>query len=100
MFIEALLDVGFDRLCIIFVLSQVVNTFTFIPGGLGLFEGVMTGYARVSGLGGDKGAAFALVSRISDLTLVIIGCWLLFHYGLTQVAHLRRLQRSGKTTVP
>jgi uncharacterized protein (TIRG00374 family) len=83
-------DVGFDQFCIIFVLTQLVNMFTIIPGSLGLFEGTMTGYASASGLGDDKGAAFALINRISDLTLVIIGIWLIAHYGLTKVARSRR----------
>jgi hypothetical protein len=46
----------------------------------------MTGYADAAGLGDDKGAAFAIVNRIADLTLLLIGGWLIVHYGLSRVA--------------
>jgi hypothetical protein len=78
--------IGFDQLCILFVLTTLVNAFTLIPGALGLFEATMAGYADASGLGDDKGAAFAIVNRISDLTLVTLGCWLIAHYGLARIA--------------
>jgi len=80
------LDIGFDQLCIFFVLTNVVNAITLIPGALGLFEASMTGYADAVGLGDDKGAAFAIVNRIADLTLLLIGGWLIIHYGLSRVA--------------
>jgi uncharacterized protein (TIRG00374 family) len=78
--------VGFDQLCAIFVLTNVVNALTLVPGGLGWFEATMTGYASAAGIGDAKGAAFALVSRIADLTLLVLGGWLLVHAGLTQLA--------------
>jgi uncharacterized protein (TIRG00374 family) len=87
-FFQALPDtrVGFDQLCVIFVLTNVVNALTLVPGGLGWFEATMAGYASAAGIGDAKGAAFALVNRIADLTLLVLGGWLLVHSGLTQVA--------------
>jgi uncharacterized protein (TIRG00374 family) len=78
--------IGFDQLCALFVLTNLVNAFTVVPGALGFFEATMAGYAHAAGLGDDKGAAFALVNRVADLTLIIIGCWLIVYYGLSKVA--------------
>jgi uncharacterized protein (TIRG00374 family) len=80
------LGIGFDQLCIFFVLTTLVNAISIIPGALGLFEASMAGYADASGLGDATGAAFAIVNRIADLTLVIIGSWLIVHYGLSNIA--------------
>jgi hypothetical protein len=49
----------------------------------------MAGYAHAAELGGDKGAAFALVNRVADLILLVIGCWLIVHSGLSKVARGR-----------
>jgi uncharacterized protein (TIRG00374 family) len=78
--------IGFDQLCALFVLTNLVNALTVVPGALGFFEATMAGYAYAAGLGGDKGAAFALVNRVADLTLLVIGCWLIVYYGLSKVA--------------
>jgi uncharacterized protein (TIRG00374 family) len=82
--------IGFDQLCVFFVLTNLVNTFTIIPGALGLFEATMAGYAIAAGLGDAEGAAFALVSRLADLTLVTLGVWLIFHHGLTRIVRERK----------
>jgi len=44
----------------------------------------MTGYASAAGLGDEKGAAFAVITRIADLLLFMFGSWLIVHYGLTK----------------
>jgi uncharacterized protein (TIRG00374 family) len=75
-----------DQLCALFVLTNLVNLLTVVPGGLGWFEATMAGYAKATGLGDENGVAFALVSRLADLTLLTIGCWLIVHYGLVHMA--------------
>jgi uncharacterized protein (TIRG00374 family) len=82
-----------EQLCALFVLTNLVNLLTVVPGGLGWFEATMAGYASATGLGDDKGVAFALVSRIADLTLLILGCWLIVHAGLS---HLARRQAGDR----
>ena len=79
-------SIGFEQLCILFVITNLVNSLTIVPGGLGLFEATMVGYASVAHLGDDKGAALALITRIADLTFLIIGGCLIFHYGLARMA--------------
>jgi uncharacterized protein (TIRG00374 family) len=94
-----------EQLCALFVLTNLVNLLTVVPGGLGWFEATMAGYASATGLGDDKGVAFALVSRIADLTLLTIGCWLIVHAGLSHMARgqagdpppsAERIQMPGK----
>lgn len=82
-----------EQLCALFVLTNVVNLLTVVPGGLGWFEATMAGYVSAIGLGDEKGMAFALVSRIADLTLLMIGCWLIVHVGLS---HLVRAQTGAR----
>jgi uncharacterized protein (TIRG00374 family) len=80
---------SFAQLCAVFVLTNLVNLLTVVPGGLGWFEVTMAGYTSAAGLGDEKGVAFALVSRIADLTLFTTGCWLIVHSGLSHVARRR-----------
>lgn len=79
-------SIGFDHLCALFILTNLVNVLTVVPGSLGWFEATMTGYANATGLGDAKGAAFALLSRLADLVLLTLGYWLIVHYGLMRVA--------------
>lgn len=82
-------SVGFDHLCIIFLLVNLVNGLTPIPGGLGVHEGVMAGYTSEAGLGSQNGLALQLVGRIADVTLIVWGLWLIVHAGLAAVARQR-----------
>lgn len=83
------LHVSFEQLCALFVITNLVNSLTIVPGGLGLFEATMAGYASLVNLGDDKGVAFALISRVADLTFVVIGVSLIFHRGLSHIARGR-----------
>lgn len=83
------LPVSFEQLCALFVITNLVNALTIVPGGLGLFEGSMAGYASLANLGDEKGMAFALISRIADLTFLTIGGSLLLHRGLAHFARGR-----------
>jgi uncharacterized protein (TIRG00374 family) len=76
---------SFDQLCALFVLTNLLNLLSVVPGGLGWFEATMAGYASAVGLGEGKGVAFALVSRIADVILLTIGSCLILHYGLSHV---------------
>lgn len=90
--------VGFEQLCLFFVFTNLVNALTIIPGGLGIFEATMTGYAAFAGLGDDKGAAFAIVTRLSDGIFFAIGCWLMLHHGLTRLLRKGSLAETTSST--
>jgi uncharacterized protein (TIRG00374 family) len=89
LFFQAFPDtqVGVEHLCAFFLLTNLINVLSIAPGGLGFFEATMVGYANTAALGDEKGAAFALVSRVADVTFLILGVWLIIHYGLSRVAH-------------
>lgn len=90
--------VSFKHLCGLFVLTNLVNVLTVVPGALGWFEATMAGYTRAVGIGDDKGMAFALLTRVADVTWLVLGSWLILHYGLTQIARkATRSDRRGRT---
>lgn len=75
-----------DHLSAIYVVTNLINTFSFTPGGIGVFEAALAGYFNTAGLGGHNGAAYALANRIFDVVYIVIGVWLIVHTGLTGVA--------------
>jgi uncharacterized protein (TIRG00374 family) len=83
------LAIGFDQLCALFVITNLVNSLTLIPGGLGLFEATMVGYASLAQWGDDKGAALALITRVADLTFILMGGCFIFYHGLAHMARRR-----------
>lgn len=91
-------SLGFNQICALFVLTNLVNLLTVVPGSLGWFEATMAAYASAVGLGEARGAAFALVTRLADLTFLILGSWLIVHYGLTHVARDKTAARAAATT--
>lgn len=91
----------FTHLCGLFVLTNLVNVLTVVPGALGWFEATMVGYTSAVGLGDDKGAAFALLTRVADLIFLIIGSWLILHHGLTGMArHATRQHPTDMVSPP
>lgn len=83
------LQASFEQLCALFVITNLVHAVTIVPGGLGLFEASLAGYASLVHLGDDKGVALALVSRIAELTFLVIGVSLILHRGLLHIARGR-----------
>lgn len=79
-------SISFHHLCALFVLTNLVNVLTVVPGSLGWFEATMAGYTSAAGLGDDRGAAFALLNRVADLTFLTLGIWLILHHGLGRMA--------------
>ncbi|MGE3537130.1 MAG: lysylphosphatidylglycerol synthase transmembrane domain-containing protein [Candidatus Tectimicrobiota bacterium] len=77
-------------LCALFVLTNLVNLLTVVPGGLGWFEATMAGYTSAVGLGDERGAAFALVTRLADVIFLTLGSWLIAHHGLRSIVRSKR----------
>lgn len=76
----------FAVLCGLFVACNLVNVFSLTPGSLGLFEGGVLAVFAVANLGAEDAAAFGILNRISDITLLVFGIWLLMHFGVMTVA--------------
>ncbi len=79
-------ELPLDKVSLVFLVTNLVNGFTPIPGGLGLSEVAMTGLMGAAGPGDHVGAAYAIVNRISDLVLIVFGTWLIVHYGMSRIA--------------
>jgi len=78
--------IGSEHLAAIYVVTNTVNTFSFTPGGLGVFEAGLVGYFSAAKLGADNAVAYALANRIFDVVYIILGVWLIAHTGLSSVA--------------
>lgn len=73
---------GLENLCFIFILTNLTNTVQITPGSIGVFEGGIAAYFSQVGLSPSDAMAFALVSRISDIALLLIGLGFLTRLGL------------------
>jgi uncharacterized protein (TIRG00374 family) len=89
--------VPFEKLSAIYIVTNLINMLPHTPGALGVMEGGMLGLFRILGLGSDPdAAAYQMVGRFSDIVLILMGGWLIFHYNLQSVA--RRIAQ-GKEKV-
>jgi uncharacterized protein (TIRG00374 family) len=86
---------GTETLCAIYLATNVINSLPHTPGSLGTFELAMVGTFALVGIGKDNAAAFALVTRAADVFLLLLGTWLIVHYGLQSVA--RRVAKGEET---
>jgi uncharacterized protein (TIRG00374 family) len=77
---------GTEQLCGIFLATNVINSLPHTPGALGTFDWGMVGAFKVVGLDPDQAAPYVVVNRASDLFLILLGLWLIFHYGLSSMA--------------
>ncbi|HZE96023.1 MAG TPA: lysylphosphatidylglycerol synthase transmembrane domain-containing protein [Planctomycetota bacterium] len=79
--------VPFEKLSAIYIVTNLINMLPHTPGALGVMEGGMLKLFAVLGLGTDDDAnAYQLVGRVSDVVLILLGCWLIFHYNLAAMA--------------
>ena len=78
--------VPFHHIAGIYLVTNFLAMLNIVPGNLGLFEGGVVYYFDQMGLGSWKGSAYTLITRIADFGLLVIGCWLLFHYGMLAMA--------------
>lgn len=79
-----ILSIG--NVAMIYLITNLANSITILPGALGFFEGGMFGYFKAAELGEDRAAAFAILARIADVTFVVLGTWLIAHLGLSKMA--------------
>lgn len=77
---------GTEQLCGIFLATNVINSLPHTPGALGTFDLGMVGIFKLVGLDPDQAAPYSVVNRASDLFLILLGLWLIFHYGLSSMA--------------
>jgi uncharacterized protein (TIRG00374 family) len=89
--------IPFEKLSAIYIVTNLINMLPHTPGALGAMELGMLGLFRILGLGTDSdAAAYQVVGRVSDIILILVGAWLIFHYNLQAMA--RRIAQ-GKEKV-
>jgi len=75
-----------SELAVFFVLSQVLFMMPSTPGGLGVYEGgLIVIFSKVMGWEAAEGGAYAILVRTADLLLIVVGVWLVAHYGMTSL---------------
>ncbi len=75
-----------SELAVFFVLSQVIFMMPSTPGGLGVYEGgLIVIFSQVMGWEAAEGGAYAILVRTADLMLILVGIWLVVHYGMTSL---------------
>jgi len=89
--------VPFEKLSAVYIVTNLINMLPHTPGALGVMEGGILGLFRILGMGIDAdAAAYQMVGRVSDIVLILLGAWLIFHYNLQSMA--RRIAQ-GKEKV-
>jgi uncharacterized protein (TIRG00374 family) len=79
--------VPFEKLSAVYIVTNLINMLPHTPGALGVMEGGMLGLFHILGLGVDAdAAAYQMVGRFSDVVLILLGGWLIFHYNLASMA--------------
>jgi uncharacterized protein (TIRG00374 family) len=77
---------GVEYLCAIYLVTNLINVVPHVPGALGMLEGGIGGLFKLMKLPEHHATGFTLVTRIGDLSLILLGAWLIFHYNLQAMA--------------
>ena len=70
----------------VYVITNITTAVTVTPGGLGAFEGGLIFFSSMLGFTEGKMASFLVLTRTTDLFLILVGIWLIVHYGMQSVA--------------
>ena len=80
--------VTFVQAAFIYALGHILAALSFLPGGVGAYEGILTAFMAIQGVPPSEGAAAALLYRaFNDVLMAGI--------GLGAAAMLRRLEPAG-----
>jgi len=76
-------NIGFAKAAFIYALGHILAALTFLPGGVGAYEGILTAFMALQGVPPSQGAAAALLYRgFNDILMACIGLgagWWLRH---------------------
>ena len=78
-------NVGFAKAAFIYALAHILAAVSLLPGGVGVYEGVLTGFMALQGVPPAQGAAAALLYRgFNDVGMALLGLgagwWLRRHW--------------------
>jgi uncharacterized protein (TIRG00374 family) len=90
-------DISFAKAAFIYALGHILAALTFLPGGVGVYEGILTAFMVLQGVPASQGAAAALLYRgFNDIFMAALGLgagWWLRRTWLGQ----RRGRRARRT---
>jgi uncharacterized protein (TIRG00374 family) len=67
-------NIGFAKAAFIYALGHILAALTFLPGGVGVYEGILTAFMALQGVPPSTGAAAALLYRgFNDIVMALIG---------------------------
>jgi uncharacterized protein (TIRG00374 family) len=67
-------NVGFAKAAFIYALGHILAALTFLPGGVGAYEGILTAFMALQGVPPSTGAAAAILYRgFNDIFMALIG---------------------------
>jgi uncharacterized protein (TIRG00374 family) len=67
-------NIGFAKAAYIYALGHILAALTFLPGGVGVYEGILTGFMALNGVPPSQGAAAALLYRgFNDIFMAMLG---------------------------
>jgi len=95
-------NVGFAKAAFIYALGHILAGLSFLPGGVGVYEGVLTGFMALQGVPPPQGAAAALLYRgFNDLMMAALGIgagwWLRHHWANAPTERERTDHRPRRT---
>ncbi|MBN1232875.1 MAG: flippase-like domain-containing protein [Candidatus Coatesbacteria bacterium] len=93
-FLNNKIPFNFPELSLIFVLTQIVLALQFTPGGFGILEGGQIGTYAIVGYDPPSAMAYLASMRLSDITYVSLGIFLITNYGLTFLLTKNKKEKS------
>lgn len=67
-------NVGYAKAAFIYALGHILAALSFLPGGVGVYEGVLTAFMALQGVPPEEGAAAALLYRgFNDIMMACFG---------------------------
>jgi glycosyltransferase 2 family protein len=94
--------VGFAKAAYIYALGHILGALSMLPAGVGVYEGVLTGFMALQGVPPSQGAAAALLYRgFNDVAMAVLGLgaawWLRRHWPSAGARRAgRKATRAGK----
>jgi uncharacterized protein (TIRG00374 family) len=78
-------NISFAKAAFIYALGHILAALSFLPGGVGVYEGILTAFMALQGVPPSTGAAAALLYRgFNDIFMAMIGLgagwWLRTHW--------------------
>ncbi len=93
-------NIGFAKAAFIYALGHILAALTFLPGGVGAYEGILTAFMALQGVPPSQGAAAALLYRgFNDIFMAMIGLasgwWLRRHWPAGETAEREAAEQHG-----